>query len=153
MSFWVRRGGSVARSSGARLDGQGWKCFLTTAGNPATRKEDSRERGSAALPDLSLSLALAPDEPRAFYRLLAVEQPARAKLGSGGAQVFGYSEAFAGELAHIGQISPDAFAALFPAPMNYVQPPSIGISSTLILLPLAGRAVLPVGKTTNTIPP
>ena len=40
-----------------------------------------RQRGSAALPDLSLSLALGTNEPCAFYRLLVVEQPAVANLG------------------------------------------------------------------------
>jgi hypothetical protein len=79
-----------------------------------------RQRGSAALPDLSLSLALGTDEPRAFYRLLVVEQPAVAKLGSGGAEVFGYGDAFTQALQRIGQISSDEFAARFPSTASYL---------------------------------
>ena len=37
-----------------------------------------RQRGSAALPDLSLSLTLGTDQPGAFYRLLEVQQIGRA---------------------------------------------------------------------------
>ena len=46
-----------------------------------------RQRGSAALPDLSLGLGLGTDQPLAFYRLLVVGQPPLGKLGSGGAEV------------------------------------------------------------------
>ena len=79
-----------------------------------------RQRGSAALPDLSLSLALGTDQPRAFYRLLAVPQPAAANLGSGGAEVFGYGAGFTQALQRIGQISPDEFAAMFPSRASYL---------------------------------
>jgi hypothetical protein len=79
-----------------------------------------RQRGSAALPDLSLSLALGTDQPRAFYRLLVVEQPAVANLGSGGAEVFGYGDAFTQALQRIGQISPDEFAVMFPSTASYL---------------------------------
>ncbi len=79
-----------------------------------------RQRGSAALPGLSLSLALGTDQPLAFYRVLVVQQPAAASLGSGGAQVFGYGDAFTQELQRIGQISPDEFAAMFPGTASYL---------------------------------
>jgi hypothetical protein len=79
-----------------------------------------RQRGSAALPDLSLSLALGTDQPGAFYRLLEVQQPAVANLGSGGAEVFGYGDAFTQALQRIGQISPDEFAAMFPTTASYL---------------------------------
>jgi hypothetical protein len=79
-----------------------------------------RQRGSAALPDLSLSLALGTDQPRAFYRLLVVPQPAAANLGSGGTEVFGYGDAFAQALQRIGQISPDEFGAMFPSAASYL---------------------------------
>jgi hypothetical protein len=79
-----------------------------------------RQRGSAALPDLSLSLGLGTDQPGAFYRLLEVQQPAVANLGSGGAEVFGYGDAFTQALQRIGQISPDEFAAMFPSTASYL---------------------------------
>ena len=79
-----------------------------------------RQRGSAALPDLSLSLALGTDQPGAFYRLLEVQQPAVANTGSGGAEVFGYGDAFTQALQGIGQISPDEFAAMFPSTASYL---------------------------------
>jgi hypothetical protein len=79
-----------------------------------------RQRGSAALPDLSLSLGLGTDQPCAFYRLLVVGQPATAQLGSGGAEVFGYGDAFTQALQGIGQISPDEFAARFPGTASYL---------------------------------
>lgn len=43
-----------------------------------------------------------------------------AQLGSDGAQVFGYGDAFAQELQRIGQISPDQFATMFPNSANYL---------------------------------
>jgi len=79
-----------------------------------------RQRGSAALPDLSLGLGLGTDQPCAFYRLLVVGQPATAPLGSGGAEVFGYGDAFTQALQGIGQISPDEFAARFPGTASYL---------------------------------
>jgi hypothetical protein len=84
------------------------------------------ERLRAATPtlDQSLSASIGLTEPRAFYRLLSVEPLAGAGLGSGGAEVFGYSEAFAKQLQGIGQISPEQFAVIFPSPTNYL----LGIS-------------------------
>jgi hypothetical protein len=79
------------------------------------------ERQHAALPapDQSLSARIALGEPRAFYRLLSIDPLAGNGLGSGGAEVFGYSAAFAQQLQRIGQISPDQFAGMFPSPTNY----------------------------------
>ena len=67
-----------------------------------------------------LLVQVAPSEPLGFYRLLSVTPPATARLGSGGAEVFGYGEAFARELARIGQISPEEFAALFAPGAAYL---------------------------------
>lgn len=67
--------------------------------------------------------SFATDKARAFYRVLTRYDPSLAKavLASGGADVFGYSTAFASELAKIGRISPDEFASRFPAPRNYLE--------------------------------
>jgi len=59
-------------------------------------------------------------EPRAFYRLLSVTPPGSANLGAGGAEVFGYEEAFARELESIGQISAAEFAEQFASSANYL---------------------------------
>lgn len=67
-----------------------------------------------------LGMTLAAEAPRAFYRLLSVPGDTVGRLGEGGAEVFGYGEAFARELGRIGQISPDQFAALFPSTANYL---------------------------------
>lgn len=79
-----------------------------------------RQCGSAALPNLSFSLGLGTNQPLAFYRLLAVEQPTVSQLGSSAAEVFGYGNAFAQALQGIGQISPDQFAAKFPGTATYL---------------------------------
>ena len=73
-----------------------------------------RQRAAATAPGQTLNMTLALDGPSAFYRLLSIEPTTVAKLGSGGAEVFGYGEAFAQELQRVGQISPDQFAAMFP---------------------------------------
>src|SRR4030095_10481631 len=67
-----------------------------------------------------LRVLLEPNDPLGFYRLLSVTPPATARRGSGGAEVFGYAEAFARELSRIGQISPDEFAGLFPTGTAYL---------------------------------
>ena len=79
-----------------------------------------RQRAAAATPGQLLGVTLGTDEPHAFYRLLSIQPSNVAKLGSGGAEVFGYGDAFAQELQRIGQISPDQFAAMFPTPANYL---------------------------------
>src|SRR5881397_396073 len=79
-----------------------------------------RRRAAASAPGQTLTMTLALDVPSAFYRLLSVEPSTVAKLGNGGAEVFGYGEAFAQELQRIGQISPNEFAAMFPNSANYL---------------------------------
>jgi hypothetical protein len=79
-----------------------------------------REQAAITAPGQVLNMTLALDEPRAFYRLLSIEPNAVAKLGSGGAEVFGYGDAFRSELQRIGQVSPDQFATMFPSRANYL---------------------------------
>ena len=79
-----------------------------------------RRRAAASAPGQTLNMTLALDVPSAYYRLLSVEPSTVAKLGSGGAEVFGYGSAFAQELQRIGQISPNEFAAMFPNSANYL---------------------------------
>jgi hypothetical protein len=79
-----------------------------------------RQRGSAALPELSFSQGLGTNEAWAFYRLLVVEQPAVANLSTNSGEIFGYGDAFAQALQGIGQISPDEFAAMFPSTASYL---------------------------------
>src|SRR5689334_15391404 len=87
-----------------------------------------RQRGAAAAGSPLLSATLALDEPRAFCRLLAVEPSVASRLGSGGAEVFGYRGAFADQVQRLGQISPEQFAAMFPGPTNYL--PGISFDPT-----------------------
>ena len=79
-----------------------------------------RQRAAATAPGQTLNMTLALDVPSAFYRLLSIEPTTIAKLGNGGAEVFGYGDAFTHELQRIGQISPDQFAAMFPNSANYL---------------------------------
>jgi hypothetical protein len=79
-----------------------------------------RQRAAAATPAHLLGATLGTDEPHAFYRLLSVQPRNIVKLGLGGAEVFGYGDAFADELQRIGQISPDEFDAMFPSQANYL---------------------------------
>jgi hypothetical protein len=79
-----------------------------------------RLRATTATPAEALRATLALNEPHAFYRLLTIQPSGVAKLGNGGAEVFGYSDAFAQELQRIGQISPDQFATMFPSAANYL---------------------------------
>src|SRR6266536_2008909 len=79
-----------------------------------------RQRAATTAPGQTLSMTLALDGPSAFYRLLSIEPSTVAKLGSGGAEVFGYGDAFAQELQRVGQVSPDQFAAMFPNSANYL---------------------------------
>jgi hypothetical protein len=89
-----------------------------------------RQRAAAATGSPFLTATLALDEPRAFYRLLAVEPGIVSRLGSGGAEVFGYGGAFADQLQRIGQSSPEQFAVMFPAPTNYL--PGISFDPTTV---------------------
>src|SRR6266545_171269 len=79
-----------------------------------------RQRALTATFGQSLGATLPLDDSHAFYRLLSIEPNPIAKLGNGGAEVFGYGAGFARELQRIGQISPDQFAAMFPSRANYL---------------------------------
>jgi hypothetical protein len=79
-----------------------------------------RQRAAATEPAPSLGTTLTLDSPDTFYRLLSVEPPAVAQLGTGGAEVFGYGDAFTNALQRIGQISPDQFAVMFANSANYL---------------------------------
>src|SRR5436190_18296566 len=77
-----------------------------------------RVHGNADLQELELN---APGEQAyQFYRLLAVEPREGSRVAAGGADVFGYGEAFAAELQWIGQISPEQFSAMFPSEAKYI---------------------------------
>src|SRR5258708_7001553 len=60
-----------------------------------------RQRAVAATPGQLLGATLGADGLRAFYRLLSIEPSSTTGLGTGGAEVFGYGEAFAHELQRI----------------------------------------------------
>jgi hypothetical protein len=79
-------------------------------------------RGTSGASEELLSLPLSTDGSQAFYRVLARSNtPSRtSKLGQGGAEVFGYGAAIDEELERIGQITPQEFAARFPAPSQYL---------------------------------
>lgn len=101
--------------------------------------------------DEELRLALPPSMPQGFYRLLAVEPAALAAPGQGGPEVFGYGDAFATELARLGQLSPDAFAALHPSGAEYL--PGISwdpLTATFWDLFNADPAKVNQGKTWDT---
>lgn len=83
---------------------------------------------SASSDELHLR-SFATDRARAFYRLLArYDTRAKASLASGGAEVFGYGAAFVTELTKLGQISPEQFAAKFPAPTDYLDHVSFDVT-------------------------
>jgi hypothetical protein len=79
-----------------------------------------RQRAGAATPGQSLGATLGTDGPIAFYRLLSIEPSGTTGLGMGGAEVFGYGDAFAAALQRIGQILPDQLATMFPNTANYL---------------------------------
>jgi hypothetical protein len=80
------------------------------------RWEPIGERHHAVTATLGQSLSTTQplDDSKVFYRLLSIEPNQVSKLGNGGAEVFGYGEAFAQELQRIGKISPDQFSTMFP---------------------------------------
>src|SRR5262245_887617 len=82
--------------------------------------EPIAERQRANSPGQVLRALLQPGQPCAFYRLLVVHPPKLTRLGEGGAELFGYADAFARELDRIGQISPEQFRQMFPEPTNYL---------------------------------
>jgi hypothetical protein len=73
-----------------------------------------RQRTPAGNARSSLNATIDLDQARGFYRLSIVQPDDVTKLGSGGAEVFGYHEAFAQQLQMMGQISIDQFAAMYP---------------------------------------
>lgn len=79
-----------------------------------------RLRASSTTPDASLNLVPDIESPAAFFRLLQVPPPAVSKLALGGADVFGYSDAFHAELDRVGQITPAQFASQFQIESNYL---------------------------------
>lgn len=69
----------------------------------------------------TLQLLVPRSQPHAFFRVLAQwPQVQPYALAESGAEVFGYTKAFASELERLGQISTDAFAAMYPPPDNYL---------------------------------
>jgi hypothetical protein len=70
--------------------------------------------------DPVLSVTPPSSESPAFFRLLQIEPSSISKLGQGGAEVFGYGEAFAREVQRIGQITPEQFGAVFPTAAKYL---------------------------------
>ena len=78
-------------------------------------------QGSAGGSD-TLKTQLSPANIAGFYRLSArfSGELKAATLGTGGAEVFGYGNAFNEALASIGQITPDQFTARYSPPTNYL---------------------------------
>jgi hypothetical protein len=88
------------------------------------------------------------DSAYGFYRLLTVPPPQVAKLEQGGAEVFGYADAFAQELARIGQISPEQFAALYTNSANYLPELSWDVTAAQFWKEFAAEpSQINVGKT------
>ncbi|MCI0534567.1 MAG: DUF3160 domain-containing protein [Verrucomicrobiales bacterium] len=79
-----------------------------------------RKRASSSALEEVLTEHVASSAATTFYRLLTVSTPRASKLASGGAEVFGYGEAFTTELERIGQISPEQFASMFPNEASYL---------------------------------
>jgi len=79
-----------------------------------------RLRLDATSLDSSLHVPLGAPGPQAFYRLLSVEPPRVARLGQGGAEVFGYAGALRDERERLGQVTPAEFEALFRIGADYL---------------------------------
>jgi hypothetical protein len=79
-----------------------------------------RLRASITAPGQTLSVTPSDAEAAGFFRLLQIEARPAAGLGQGGAEVFGYNDAFNQELRRIGQIAPEQFAAMFPHSAQYL---------------------------------
>jgi len=78
-----------------------------------------RVRAGSTAPDEFLTQRVSAPAGLAFYRLLVVSPPQVSKLGDGGAEVFGYADAFEEEFQRIGPISPAQFAARFTLATSY----------------------------------
>jgi hypothetical protein len=79
-----------------------------------------RLRSSAFAPEATLKMTLPLDSACGFYRLLTMPPSQVSKLDQGGAEIFGYADAFAQALAQFGQISPEEFAAMYTNSANYL---------------------------------
>lgn len=67
-----------------------------------------------------LSAFVPAGESHAFFRLLAVEPREQVRLAESSEEVFGYADAFEQELARIGQITPEEFAARYASGAEYL---------------------------------
>lgn len=79
-----------------------------------------RQRSDSASPNRRLSTSIPSDTSNGAFRLVALEPTPAAKLAQGGAEVFGYGDAFEEALDRLGQISPAEFATRFPYPTDYL---------------------------------
>jgi hypothetical protein len=78
-----------------------------------------RARAKAG-PEQTLGATIEPELARAFFRLLSVPPGTEVKLGLGGEEVLGYSEAFAQQLERVGQITPEQFADRYSNSTTYL---------------------------------
>ena len=77
--------------------------------------------GNSADADQQLNFLIPPDQSKAFFKVAAkVDSVTVTQDSVTGADVLGYAGAFKKALAQIGQVDPEAFASLYPAPTNYL---------------------------------
>lgn len=74
--------------------------------------------GRMGVSDEILRASFTNDQLQGFYRLAGSVEAGTAQAS--GAEVFGYGSAMAQELARLGLISPAEFAAMYPAPVDYL---------------------------------
>lgn len=112
---------------------------------------ETQLRATVSVAEEQLSVPLPTDGTQAFYRVLALlDSPTRtSKPRQGGAEVFGYGAAFAEELARIGQITPDEFAARFPPPTDYL---GVDLSPKMIRQATLRRGIALVEADPKAIP-
>lgn len=80
-----------------------------------------RQRAPANVPTATLNAVALPSETNQYFRLLSLDPAVGARLAQGGAEVFGYADAFNEALQVVGQISPDQFASQFPHAATYLE--------------------------------
>lgn len=74
-------------------------------------------RGISGVSGEQLTMSLMPDNDPGFYRVIVSTNSLNTQqTGAGGAEVFGYGSRFGDELAKIGLLSVDSFAANWPQP-------------------------------------
>ncbi len=74
-------------------------------------------RGISGVSGSQLTMSLMPDNDPGFYRVIvSTNSVTSQQTGAGGAEVFGYGSRFSEELAKLGLLSVDAFAANWPQP-------------------------------------